>query len=184
MMAVAGRLEHRLAPGFGNKLARALWMSVYYVLYWPSPRPFHAWRRFLLRLFGAKVGKGALPYRRAMIWAPWNLAMGERSVLGDGVDCYCVAPIEIGDGAVVSQRAFLCTASHDFDDPGFALVAAPIQVRAQAWVCAEAFVGPGVEIGEGAVVAARAVVTRDLEPWSVVGGNPAKVLRKRAAHKS
>lgn len=166
-------------PGLGNKLARALWGIVWLLLYRPSPRPFHGWRRMLLRLFGAKVGKGALAYPSAKIWAPWNLSLGPDCTLGDDVDCYNVAHVKLGAGAVASQRAYLCTASRDIDAPGKPLVTAPIVLADDAWVAAEAYVAPGVSVGEGGVAAARAVVTRDIAPWTVVAGNPARVIRQR-----
>jgi putative colanic acid biosynthesis acetyltransferase WcaF len=133
----------------------------------------------LLRCFGAKIGRGAVANPGAWVWAPWNLELGNYACLADGVDCYCVAPIQIGEHAVVSQRAFLCAASHDYTDPAFTLVTGRITVGPRAWVAAEAFVGPGVTVGEGAVVGARAVVFKDVEPWTVVVGNPAKFLKSR-----
>jgi putative colanic acid biosynthesis acetyltransferase WcaF len=172
-------LAVRPAPGLANKLRRLLWGTACLLLYRPTPRPAHAWRRFVLRCFGARIGKGAKPYRGVTIWAPWNLIMGEGSVMGDGVDCYSVDRIELGPGAIVSQRAYLCAAGHDYNDPAFPLVTAPIHVAAGAWVAAEAFVGPGVTVGEGGVVMARAVVLRDVEPWTVVAGNPARFLKPR-----
>jgi len=164
---------------FANKVGRGLWNIVWVLLYRPSPRPLHGWRRMLLRAFGAKVGRGAMPYPSAVVWAPWNLIMGDHSTLGDGADCYSVATIEIGSHASVSQRAYLCAASRDVDDPDHPLMTAPIVVEAHGWVAAEAYVGPGVTIFEGGVVAARAVAVRDVPPWTVVGGNPAKPIRKR-----
>jgi putative colanic acid biosynthesis acetyltransferase WcaF len=156
-----------------NRAARALWGVVWALLFRPTPRPLHAWRRLLLRAFGARIGKGARVYAGAKIWAPWNLSMGEHSVLGDAVDCYAVDRIEIGAHAVVSQYAHLCAATHDIDRPDFPLVTRPIRIGAGA------FVGPGVTIGDGAVVGARAVVMRDVAPRAVVAGNPARVLRMR-----
>lgn len=105
--------------------------------------------------------------------------MGEHSCLANDVDCYSVAKIEIGAFAVVSQYAFLCTATHDYADPTFPLVARPIRVGPRAWVASGAFVGPGVSIGEGAVVGARSVVVKDVAPWNVVAGHPARFLRLR-----
>lgn len=166
-------------PGRANKLARALWGLVWLLLYRPSPRPFHGWRRMLLRLFGASVGAGAMPYPSARIWAPWNLTLGAGSTLGDAVDCYNVAHIRLGEGAVVSQRAYLCSASRDIDDPAKPLLTAPIVLEAKAWVAAEAYIAPGVTVGEGGVAAARAVATRNIAPWTVVAGNPAGVIRQR-----
>lgn len=169
--------QNRLS--FGNKVARALWGAVWLLLYRPSPRPAHFWRRFLLRCFGAKVGRGAKPYPGLRVWAPWNLELGAHCWVADGVDCYSVGPIRIGDGAVVSQRAFLCTATHDYTTPAFSLVVLPITIGPDAWVAAEAFVGPGVAVGAGAVVGARACVVRDVPEWVVVAGNPARVLKSR-----
>jgi putative colanic acid biosynthesis acetyltransferase WcaF len=177
-----GRLdlsEFRSELPLGNRIARALWGVVWLLLFRPTPRPLHAWRRFLLRCFGARVGRGVRVYASVRIWAPWNLSMGEFSVLGDCVDCYAVDRIEIGAHTVISQYTFLCTATHDVDQPHFPLVTKPIRIGAHAWVAADAFIGPGVCVGDGAVVGARASVFRDVEPGCVVGGNPARVLRRR-----
>ena len=176
------RATPRPAPDFRNKLLRFCWGLVWLVLFRPSPRTFHVWRRFLLRCFGAKVGSGAKPYPGAKIWAPWNLVMGRDSTIGDGVDCYSVDKIVIGEGAVVSQRAYLCSATHDVNDPGFALATAPITLERKAWVAAEAFVGPGVTLAEGAVAGARAVVRRDVPAWTIVAGDPAAQVGSRSPH--
>jgi putative colanic acid biosynthesis acetyltransferase WcaF len=165
--------------GWRNQVMRVVWQAIWLVFYWPSPRPLHAWRRFLLRCFGAKIGRGAHPYPAATIWAPWNLEMGDHSCLADGVECYSVDKITLGAHALVSQGAYLCTASHDYRDRTFPLVTAPIAIGAGAWVAAQAFIGPGVVVGEGAVVAARACVVRDVEADTVVGGNPACFLKHR-----
>jgi putative colanic acid biosynthesis acetyltransferase WcaF len=139
----------------------------------------HGWRRFLLRCFGARIGRGAMPYPTAVIWAPWNLIMRDHSVMGDGVDCYSVTSIEIGEHASISQRAFLCAASRDIDDADHSLMTAPIVIGAHGWVAAEAYIGPGVTIAPGGVAAARAVVVRDVPAWTVVAGNPARPIRQR-----
>jgi len=173
-------LTRHAAPGLADAVLRALWLLVWATLFRPSPPPLHAWRRWLLRLCGAEVGRGAHVYPSARIRAPWKLTLGAHSCLAPGVECYNVDRIELEEAAIVSQRAFLCAASHDYQRSDFALVAAPIVVGRSAWVAAEAYVGPGVRVGEGAVVAARAVATRDVEPWSCVAGNPAKVVGQRA----
>ena len=110
---------------------------------------------------------------------PWNLEMHDFACLASGVDCYNAAPVVLEAYVTVSQRAYLCTASHNISSTSHEQVASPIIIRKRSWVAAEAFVGPGVTIGEGAIVGARAAVFRDVEPWSVVGGNPAKFLKKR-----
>ena len=153
-----------------GRLLRVLWNLVQATVYRHSPIPFHAWRRLLLRCFGARIAGGAHPYPRARIWAPWNLTMEADSCLADEVECYCVAAISLGAHATISQYSHLCSATKDFRDPGMPLLTAPIVIGADAWVAADVFVGPGVRIGEGAVVGARSTVMRDVEPWTVVAG--------------
>ena len=166
----------------GNKFGRVLWGVVWWFAYRPSPRVLHGWRRFLLRMFGASIGRGAHPYPSARIWAPWNLTMGEGSCLGDHVDCYAVDRVTIEPYATVSQYTFLCTASHDYMVSKMPVITAPIRIGRYAWVAADAFIGPGVIIGERAVVGARASVFRDVDPWTVVGGNPARIIKKYEPH--
>ncbi|HXJ71427.1 MAG TPA: putative colanic acid biosynthesis acetyltransferase [Candidatus Dormibacteraeota bacterium] len=167
------------AHSWRNKVARQLWSVVWLFLFRPTPKWLHGWRRFLLRSFGAKIGRGTFPFPSAKIWAPWNLEIGDHCALADHVDCYCVDKIVIGSNVTVSQYSFLCTASHDYEDPHMALITAPITIGDGAWVTADVFIGPGVNVGEGAVIAARASVFRDVPPWTVVAGNPAKVIKQR-----
>lgn len=176
-MTTHSYVERRLSRG--NKLARAAWNLVWLILYRPSPIALHGWRRFLLRSFGAEVGGGARPYPSSRVWAPWNLVMGEHSCLSHQVDCYCVDKIELGAHATVSQYSFLCSATHDYTQHGMPLVTAPIHIGAHAWVTADVFVGPGVTVGEGAVVGARSTLFRDVEPWTVVAGNPPRKIAHR-----
>jgi putative colanic acid biosynthesis acetyltransferase WcaF len=171
------------AHSFANKLGRVAWAGVWALFYRPSPKPLHAWRRFLLRLFGARIAPHAYPHASARIWAPWNLEMGEYSCLSHQVDCYCVAPVRIGAHATVSQYTYLCTATHDVEAPDMPLLTAPIVIGEGAWVTADVFVGPGVTIGEGAVVGVRSTVLKDVEPWTIVAGNPARFLKKRVLSK-
>ena len=167
-----------------NKAARLLWQVVWLWLFRPVPWFWHAPRRALLRLFGARVGRGAQIMPSVRIWAPWNLSVGDHAAVSHGVDLYAVDRIEIGAHATISQRAFLCTATHDIDHPNMPLRTAPIRIGAGAWVCAEAYVHPGVAIGADAVAGVRAVVLRDVPPGQVVGGNPAKFLRMRNIEKA
>jgi putative colanic acid biosynthesis acetyltransferase WcaF len=162
-----------------NRAQRLLWEITWTLLYRPSPRILHAWRRMLLRLFGARIERGARPHPRTRIWAPWNLDMGPDSCLGDDVDCYTVARIRLGARATVSQYSYLCTASHDYLDPAHPTVAAPIIIEDDVWVAADVFVGPGVTVGAGAVIAARSTVIRDVLPWTVVAGSPPRLIRQR-----
>lgn len=163
-----------------NKLKRLLWMLMWAVLARPFPKSMLAgWKRMLLRLFGARIAPTAIVYAEAKVFMPWQLTMDDHACLASGVDCYNAAPVHIGAYATVSQRAYLCTAGHDITDPDHRQTQSPIYIGARAWVCAEAYVGQGVTIGEGAVVAARAVCVKDVEPWAVVGGNPARFIKKR-----
>jgi putative colanic acid biosynthesis acetyltransferase WcaF len=167
---VLGRL------GTGTKLARLAWGAAWLLLYRPTPNPLHGWRCFVLRVFGAQIAKGAHPYPSARIWAPWNLTMASGSCIGPQAEVYNVARVTLGEQAIVSQKSYLCTAGHDIREPDLPLTAAPIVIGNRAWVAASAFVGPGVAIGEGAVVAACAVVIRNVAANAIVGGNPAKVI--------
>ncbi len=169
----------RSPHSFANRFARVAWALASSILFRLSPKPCHAWRRMLLRMFRANIGRGARVHPSCRIWAPWNLHMGDHSCLGPHSDCYCVAPISIGAHGTVSQYAYLCAASHDFEQPNMPLITAPIDIGSQAWICAGAFIGPGVSVAEGAVVGARAAVFHDVDPWTVVRGNPATLVRKR-----
>ena len=163
-----------------NQVIRLLWTVVWGIFARPLPRSVGSgWKRFLLRLFGARIASTAIVYSSAKVYYPANLTMEAYSCLASDVDCYNVAPITIGANSTVSQGAYLCTASHDISDPLNPLITAPIVIEDQAWVAAGAFVGMGVTIGQGAVVGARAAVFKSVEPWTVVGGNPAKFLKKR-----
>jgi len=171
--------QYNNAHSLGNKLGRVAWAVVWNCFYRPSPRICHGWRRFLLRLFGATIGQGVHPYPSSKIWAPWNLEMEDHSCLADYVDCYCVDKIRMGSHSTVSQYSYLCTASHDYTDPTMPLTTAPIVIGEGVWIAADAFIGPGVIIGDGAVIGARSSVYRNIEPWTVVVGNPARVINKR-----
>jgi len=162
-----------------NKVGRALWGLVEVLLFRPSLRSLYGWRRFLLRVCGAQVGRGALVDPGVRIWAPWNVEIGDHAWIGHDVDLYSVDKIIIASHSIVSQYAFLCAATRDITDPQMGLVAAPIHIGPGAWVAAGAFVGPGITVGEGAVVGARSVVTKDVPPWVVVAGNPARHIKDR-----
>lgn len=166
--------------GWRSKLRRGAWAVVYLFLFRPTPSfCMDRWRVFLLRLFGARIGRGCRLSSSMRCWAPWNLVFGDLVCIAEKVDCYSVSKIDIGNKVTVSQGTFLCTASHDIRSLTRPLVHRPIQIEDHAWICAGAFVGPGVRIGEGAVVAARGVVMKTVESWDVVAGNPAIPIKKR-----
>lgn len=162
-----------------SRLVRLVWGVVWCLLGVWTPRPMHGWRRMLVCLFGGRIAGTARIYPGVRLWLPANLEMAEHATLGPDVNCYNMASVRLEAGALVSQRATLCTGGHDIDDPTFQLQVRPIVIGAGAWVAAEAFVGPGVVIGEGAVLGARGVAFRDLESWTVHVGNPARRLRSR-----
>lgn len=144
-----------------------------------SPRPLWGVRRGLLRLFGATVGAHAHICPSVAITIPWNLTIGDRAAVGEGAILYALGKITIGADATVSQGAHLCAGTHDFRDPAMPLIKPPITIGAGAWVCADAFIGPGVSIGDMAVVGARAVAVRSVPPHKIVAGNPATVIGTR-----
>ncbi len=177
-------VDSRTGPSFsmGNRLMRAAWGVVWLCLFRPTPRPMHAWRAALLRLFGARLGQHFHVHASCRVWAPWQLTVGHHVGIGEGVHFYNMAPITVEDEAVISQGAHLCAGTHDYNSPDFQLMARPIHIGRKAWVCTEAFIGPGVSVPEGCVVGARAVMTRTPESgaWRVFAGNPAVPIKTRA----
>ncbi|MFZ0746430.1 MAG: putative colanic acid biosynthesis acetyltransferase [Terracidiphilus sp.] len=125
------------------------------------------------------MGSNCHFYPGSKVWAPWNLKCADQVTVADGAEIYNPGPVYLGSHAIVSQGAYLCTATHDFDDPQFPLIAYSMTIGAYAWVCARASVGPGVDLGEGAVLGLASVATRDLEPWGVYAGAPAVKVKER-----
>jgi putative colanic acid biosynthesis acetyltransferase WcaF len=163
----------------GNRVRRVVWMLAWLLLARWTPPPLRRWRLLLLRAFGAEVSWRASVYSDVRIWAPWNLRMADYATLGREVVCYNIAPVTLGRKAVVSQGAYLCTGSHDYRDPIFPLTARAITICQRAWVCAEAIVGPGVVIADGAILGLGAVATHDLARWTIYTGNPAVAVKQR-----
>ena len=162
-----------------QKVGRVLWWGVQATLWRWSWHNAYGVRRSILRAFGARVHPTARVRPSARIECPWNLDLAASSVVGDRANLYALGPIRLGPRSTVSQGAHLCAGTHDFDDPAMPLLRPPIQIEADAWVAADAFVGPGVTVGEGAVLGARGCAFRDLDPWAIHGGNPAKRLKER-----
>lgn len=177
--ALSNPLEGGPSFSLCNRLYRLAWGVTWALLARWTPPQMRGWRRWLLRCFGARLGRGTQVHGSARIWSPANLVMDDFATIGPRATIYAMAPIHLGAYAVVSQGAHLCAGSHDVASPHFQLQARPIRIAARAWVAAEAFVGPGVTIGEGAVLGARGCAMRDLAAWTVYAGNPAVPLKPR-----
>ena len=172
-------LSHYTEPK-PHYIKRIIWHFINVTIFrWMIGIPLRFPRNILLRMFGAKIPLKSLVYPSCKIWAPWNLEIGEYSCVGPNTELYNRGLIVIKNNCVVSQGAYLCTASHDITDFKYTVIISPIIVENYAWIAADVFIGMGVTIGEGAVVGARAAVFKDVEPWTVVGGNPAKFIKKR-----
>jgi putative colanic acid biosynthesis acetyltransferase WcaF len=165
-----------------DNVKRVLWMFVHLFLFRPSFHNWYGWRRFLLRLLGAKVGAGVRIRPSAWIEMPWNLDIGDRSIVGDHAILYCLGKVTIGRDVVISQYAHLCAGTHDYTSRRFPLLRLPITIGDSAWIAADAFVGPNVTVGNRAVVGARASAFKDVPPDTVVGGSPARYIKPRELH--
>jgi putative colanic acid biosynthesis acetyltransferase WcaF len=162
----------------GELFARVLW-AIGSVLFRLTPRPLFEVRSQILRLFGARVGRHVRVHSTVRIFAPWQLRIGAYSAIGDGAIIYNLGMVTIGERSTISQYAHLCGGTHDHRHPEFLLVRSPITVGDEVWICADAFIGPGVTVGNRAIVAARGVVVKDVSPATIVGGNPARMLKLR-----
>lgn len=180
MNATPDELARGVSPySTREKVGRLLWSIAQGTLFHLS---FHNWyglRNALLRRFGATVAPTARLRRTVRIEIPWNLTIGGNSSVGDGAKLYCLGPVTIGDHVTISQHAHVCAGSHDFTRPDMPLLRPPITIANDAWIAADAFVGPNVTVGEGAILGARGCAFKSLEPWSIYGGNPAKKLGER-----
>ncbi|WP_230253410.1 putative colanic acid biosynthesis acetyltransferase [Rhodopirellula halodulae] len=161
-----------------------LWTVAWKLLASWTPPPLRYYRVAIVRLFGGDIAWDANIYGNARIWLPSNLRMESRSCLGPRSNCYCMGKITLREGAIVSQDASLCAASHDVGDQHFQLTVAPIEIGRGAWVAAEAFIGPGVTVANGAVVGARACLFKDADANGIYVGNPAREIRKRRLQKA
>lgn len=164
----------------GEQVGRVLWALARPAFRF-SPRIFWGWRRGLLRRFGASIGDDVHVHPTVRVAIPWHLTIGDLSAVGDGVNLYSLGPIGIGKRCTVSQGAHLCAGTHDHRRKDFPLVKAPITIGDDVWICAEAFIGPGVRVGDFAIVAARSVVMRDVAASTVVAGHPASRVGDRPA---
>lgn len=171
----------RRRPSFsrGHRLTRLIWAIVWNTMFRWTPKQMRVWRVFLLRCFGARIGYHSDVRGSVRVFYPGNLVMGAHSVLAEGVDCYNMAPLSVGDYTIVSQRVYLCGGTHDYTIASNPLVVRPITIGSNVWIAAEAMVAPGCRVADGCVVGARAMVHGALEPWSVYSGNPARRIKTR-----
>ncbi len=162
-----------------SKITVQLWWVVYALFFRPSPQVMYGWRRFLLRSFGAQIGKKVIIRPSAQITYPWKVKISDYSWIGDNVVLYSLGEIEIGKNAVISQKSYLCTGSHDYTKLDFPIFAKKIMIEDECWLATDVFVSPGVIIGKGTVVGARSTVIKDLESNSIYVGSPVRFIKKR-----
>lgn len=162
-----------------NKFARLLWNWFYLLFFRFSPTPLFGYRRGVLRLFGAKVERGARIYPSVKIWYPKNLIIGEDSTLGPFLNLYNQGVVRVQDRVIISQGAHICASTHDYSNSKHPLILAPITINDDVWICADAFIGPGVTIQDGTVIGARAVLMKSTDKWGVYAGNPAVKVKER-----
>jgi putative colanic acid biosynthesis acetyltransferase WcaF len=160
-------------------ILRLIWSLINLFFFRCSPRLLYGWRNFLLRLMGAKIGRGVKIFPSAIITFPWLLEIKDKAVISWGVRIYNLGKITIGEKTIISQYAHLCGGTHDIKKPGFVLLRTGLEIGDGVWIAADAFIGPDVHIGERAIVGARAVVVKDIEPGNIVAGNPAKKIGMR-----
>lgn len=164
-----------------NKISRLLWNFVSLIVFRPfGSRLFKKWRVLVLKCFGAKIEWSSHVYASVKIWAPWNLEIGANSSLGPNVDCYNQGNISIGSNTIISQKTYLCASTHEYTKKDFPLILKPITIGNGVWIAADAFIAPGVSIENDAVIAARAVVIKNVEKNTIVGGNPAQFIKSRS----
>ncbi len=170
-----------LPKGFRGRSAVIvqLWWIVQSSLFSMSPQFMYGWRCFLLRLFGAKIGKDVIIRPSVQITYPWKVVIGSNCWLGDNTELYSLGEIEIGNNVVVSQKSYLCAATHDYLKSTFDMVDNKITIKDEVWIASDVFIAPGVTIGKGAVVGARSSVFKDMPEGMICVGYPAKPIKPR-----
>jgi len=162
-----------------SKITVQLWWLVQALFFSTTPQFMYGWRRFLLKCFGAKIGKNVIIRPSAKFTYPWKIKIGDYSWIGDDVVLYSLGEIEIGAHTVVSQKSYLCTGSHDYTKNNFPIYSKKIIIKDECWLATDVFVSPGVTIGRGTVVGARSTVIKDLNSNSVYVGSPVKFIKNR-----
>jgi putative colanic acid biosynthesis acetyltransferase WcaF len=167
-----------------SSLIVQLWWLIQATLFRWSPQVCYRWRVFLLRLFGARIGKNVLVRPSATITYPWKLVIGDYSWIGDEVTLYTLGELEIGAHSVISQKSYICTASHDMASATFEIFDRKVTIGSRVWIAADVFVAPGVTVADGCVVGARSSVFGNLPPMMVCYGYPAIPVRLRLPNES
>jgi len=175
--------EKNLNYRISEYVVRGLWVIVQSTLWKLLWRKFYWQRAIVLKLFGADVPTKCQLFGSSWIERPHDLKIGEYSSIGPRVHLYNLGHLEIGSHTILSQDVYVCGGTHNFLDATMPLIKKDVKIGSGVWICAGAFIGPGVIIGDGAVIGARAVVTKDVEPWTVVAGNPARFIKKRELKK-
>ena len=173
--------EFRLPVGFRGRSAIVvqLWWLVQSTLFAMSPQFMFGWRRWLLKQFGAEIGADVLIRPSVRVTYPWKVKIGDRVWIGDNAELYSLGEIEIGDDVVISQKSYLCAATHDLSKPSFDMISQKITIEDQAWLATDVFVAPGVTIGRGALIGARSSVFSDMPAGMICIGSPAKPVKPR-----
>lgn len=162
-----------------NKIKRVFWKTAWMFLCIWTPTPFHFWRIFILRIFGAKIGKTNFIYSSCKIWAPWNLITEDVVTIGPEVEIYNPIKVKLGHHSILSQDAYLCGATHDYNSKDFTYIKKEINIEPYVWICAKAIVMPGVTCHEGSILGASSITSRDLDSWTVYAGNPCRIIKNR-----
>lgn len=162
-----------------NAIIVQLWWIVQDTIFRLSPQFMYTFRRFLLRLFGAKIGKNVIIRPTVRITYPWKVSVGDYSMIGDDVVLYSLGEIEIGDNVVISQKSYLCTGSHDYKKTNFPIYSKKIIIEDECWLATDVYVAPGVTIGKATVVGARSSVYKNLPENKICLGNPARIIKER-----
>jgi putative colanic acid biosynthesis acetyltransferase WcaF len=162
-----------------EKVARLLWAATQATLFRLSFHTWNRWRIWLINCFGGRMHKSCMIRRTVRIECPWNLETGRNCSFGDRAILYCLGPVRLGDRVSISQHVHVCAGSHDYRRPDLPLLRLPITIENDAWIAADAFLGPGIQVREGAILGARGAAFSDLEPWTIYGGNPARPLKPR-----
>ena len=171
--------RHVSAFPMREKVGRVLWAIVQATLFRWSFHNMYTWRRMLLQIFGAKIDRTARVRRTVRVECPWNLTIGANSSIGDRAHAYCLGPVALGQRVTISQNVHLCAGTHDHRKPDMPLIRPPIEIGDDVWIAADAYVGPGVRVGHGALLSERGVALEHLDAWTIYRGNPAQAVKSR-----